>query len=254
VALAVPGPALVVLLALSVLHFAEGEAAVAPLLRPSGSTPGRRPRTDAAAWTAAAVALAVVAGPIARWPDDVARVVRPLSPGLASILGDGPVRLLLAVAVLAVSAVAVALARGDGAGRADVAVVVAAVAVVPPLALFAVWFACWHSARHLVRLAAQRPLRPLLLRAVAPSAAAAAVAVALTPLLGGAPAVLVVLLALTVPHAVVVATALRPGPPRRAAAARSPSGRQVAEHVLPREHADRAPVRDDDGGVGLLQR
>lgn len=196
VSLAVPGPALVVLLALSVAHFAEGEVAAQRGSRGAG-------------WTAAAVALAVVAGPLARWPEEVSAVLRPLTPSLAGSVAAPATRGLLAAGVLALAALA--LVRGDRPGRLDVVVVLAAVVVVPPLPLFAVWFAAWHSPRHLVRVAAQRPLGPLLRRTVLPSLAAAAGAVLLVPLVGSAAAVLLVLLALTVPHAVVVATALGPG-------------------------------------------
>jgi beta-carotene 15,15'-dioxygenase len=111
--------------------------------------------------------------------------------------------------VLAGVAVGRALLRGERAGRGEVLLVLATALVVPPLALFAVWFAGWHALRHLARVGTAVPLGPVLRLSAAPSVVALTAVALLTPVLGSAPSsVLVVLLALTVPHAVVVARAL----------------------------------------------
>jgi beta-carotene 15,15'-dioxygenase len=198
VALAVPGLAVAALLALAVAHFAEGETALRRLAAPETSAaPGL------------AVAAVVVLVPLARWPGEVGPVLAGLSPGLADAVTGGPGRSGLALA--AGACVLAGLLRGDRTGRAEVVLVLAAALVVPPLALFAVWFAGWHALRHLARVGASRPLGPVLRLAAAPSVVALVAVVALTPTLGSVPAaVLLVLLALTVPHAVVVAGALRP--------------------------------------------
>lgn len=193
VALAFPAPALAALLVLSVVHFAEGEAAFDRL----DGGPG-----DAVA--AAAVGTAVVALPLALRPDQTRPLLDALAPDLAGLL-LGPTGRLLLVGV-AGALVLAALARGSTASRTDVVLVVALTATAPPLVAFAVWFAGWHALRHGVRLtAAAAPdpsRRAVLVLATAGGAALLGALTLLTP--GAAPAVLLGLLALTVPHAVVV--------------------------------------------------
>jgi len=206
IALAVPAWSLAALLLLSVVHFAEGETGFARL---AGAARG-------AGWSGAAVGTAVVAVPLARWPDDVRPVLAALSPELAAVLGTGAARVALAATVGAVAAVA--LSRADRTSRREVLLVLTAALAVPPLAFFAVWFAGWHALRHLARLGAAQPLRPVLQEAALPSAVAIVALAALAPLVGAVPAsALLVLLALTVPHAVVVATAGQPGADERRA-------------------------------------
>ncbi len=91
---------------------------------------------------------------------------------------------------------------------------VALFAVAPPLAAFALWFAGWHAVRHTARVMVteQTTLRRLAAATLAPSLVAGVALVALVvlpPASGAVPVVLVLgLLALTVPHAVVVTRTL----------------------------------------------
>jgi hypothetical protein len=83
----------------------------------------------------------------------------------------------------------------------------------PALLVFGVWFAGWHAPRHLARLAALQPSGDgrsracgLLRGAAGPTVVAIAGLTGLVLLLGGlSSGILVALLALTVPHAAVVA-------------------------------------------------
>ncbi len=198
VALALPGPALVVLLVLSVAHFAEGEQGWA---RAAGE-PG-------ALLPALAVGTAAVVLPLVTSPADVRPVLDDLAPAVGSAVAGGPVRLALAAVVVVL---ALAALRRPG-RRAELVLVLAVLAALPPLVAFAVWFAGWHAVRHGARVLVAHPpeRRKALVRTwLAPSLAAAAGLGALVAATGGVPAALVLgLLALTVPHAVVVATGLR---------------------------------------------
>jgi beta-carotene 15,15'-dioxygenase len=216
----VPGPALAVLLLLSVLHFAEGEAAFDRL---RGAPPSALPGL--------AVATSIVALPVARRPEDVGALVGQLSPPMAAALASGVGRTALVAAALL--ALAAGLRSADRTGRIGLALVVALALTAPPLVAFAAWFAGWHALRHLARVSVDRPLAPVLRASVLPSLAAVVAALAIAVSLAGVgAAVLLVLLALTVPHAVVVATVLPPagrtlsGPGRRARPAGS--GRRPA--------------------------
>ena len=201
-ALAAPLPALLLLLALSVAHFAEGEAAFDRLRGGAGP-----------ALPAAALAAAVVVVPIELRPAAARPLLGALDPRLPSALTAVRLPLLALTVLLVVAGLAVALRAGRTRVAAELALVAAAAALAPPLVVFAAWFAGWHSPRHLVRLAALEPvgngsarLRRLAVGAAAPTAVAAAGLAGLAVVLGGLPgAVLVVLLALTVPHAAVVA-------------------------------------------------
>lgn len=201
VALAFPGPALLVLLLVSVVHFAEGEQAFDRLR----GGPGDLVAAVAVAWVAVAL-------PLALHPSAVRGLLTDLSPGAAGVLlsGVGRVGLLLVAAALVV----LGLLRADRRQAGELLLVVALFAVAPPLAAFALWFAGWHAVRHTARIMVveQTGLRRLALSTLAPSLAAGVGLLALVLLLpaaGAVPAALVLgLLALTVPHAVVVARTL----------------------------------------------
>ncbi len=211
-ALAAPVPAVLALLVLSAAHFAEGEAAF-DRLRGGGGP----------ALPAAALGTAVVALPLLLHPVQVRPVLAALSPDLPGAVARSAPVVLAVTAALVVAGLAVAVRSRSWQVAAELALVVVAALLAPALLVFAVWFAGWHAPRHLVRLAALEPDgdgpargRRLVVGASAPTAVAVAGLVGLTLLLGGLPgAVLVVLLALTVPHAAVVARldALRPAAP-----------------------------------------
>ena len=201
-ALAAPLPALLLLLALSVAHFAEGEAAFDRLRGGAGLM-----------LPAAALGTAVVALPLVLRPAAARPLLLALDPALPAVLAGARLPLLVGTALLVTAGLAVALRGGQRAAAAELAVVAVAAALGPPLVVFAAWFAGWHAPRHLVRLAALEPsgdgrerVRRLARGAALPTAFAAAGLAGLALLLGGLPAaVLIVLLALTVPHAAVVA-------------------------------------------------
>lgn len=201
-ALAAPLPAVLLLLALSVAHFAEGEAAFDRLRGGAGLV------LPAAALGTAVVALPLVLRPAAARPLLIA-----LDPALPAVLAGARLPLLVGTALLVTAGLAVALRAGQRAAATELALVVVAAVLGPPLVVFAAWFAGWHAPRHLVRLAALEPagdgperVRLLARGAALPTAFAAAGLAGLALLLGGLPAaVLIVLLALTVPHAAVVA-------------------------------------------------
>lgn len=215
------GPvALVAVVALSVVHFGRGELEVHRAV--TGWRPGR-----------VVTGALVVAGtgalllPLARSGEQIHGVAAALSPVLAGALTDPSVQVGSATLwVVAAVVVGVAAAR---AGRPTVVVDVALIGllgvIAPPLVAFAVWFGGWHSLRHIGRLLTLEPrsaaqlaagrtgdaIRTLTRLAALPTAAAVAtvgVLVAVTASAGAAePAIaeiLRVLLALTVPHMLIV--------------------------------------------------
>jgi Brp/Blh family beta-carotene 15,15'-monooxygenase len=207
-ALAAPVPAVLVLLVLSAAHFAEGEVAFDELR----GGPGLR-------LPAAALGTAVVALPLLLRPEQVRPVVAALDPALPAVLAQLRLPVLaLTVALVLAGAVAGVRARAWR-PTAELVLVVGAAALAPALLVFAAWFGAWHAPRHLVRLLDLQPdgsaaerVRRLALGALAPTAAALGGLGVLAASGRGLPAaVLVVLLALTVPHAAVVAR-LRRGP------------------------------------------
>lgn len=201
-AVLVPLPAVLALLALSAAHFAEGEAAFDRLRGGAGL---RLP--------AAALGVAVVVLPIELHPSVTQALLVELDPGLPAALSSLRPVLLAATAMLVVAGLVTALRGLQRRAAAELALVVLACLVAPPLVAFPLWFAGWHGPRHLVRLAALEPAgdgrergRRLVTGAAGPTAVAVAGLVVLVVVLGALPgAVLVVLLALTVPHAAVVA-------------------------------------------------
>ncbi len=201
-ALAAPMPALLLLLTLSVAHFAEGEAAFDRLRGGAGLV------LPATALGTAVVALPLVLRPAAARPLLIA-----LDPALPAVLAGARLVLIVGTALLVVVGLLVAMRAGQRMVATELAVVALAAALGPPLVVFAVWFAGWHAPRHLVRLAALEPsgdgrerVRRLARGAAVPTAFAASGLAGLALVLGGLPgAVLIVLLALTVPHTAVVA-------------------------------------------------
>jgi Brp/Blh family beta-carotene 15,15'-monooxygenase len=215
------GPvALIAIVALSALHFGLGELEIARQL--NGWRPSAVP----------AVAL-VVAGcgalvlPLARSGDDLSEVAAAVSPDIALLIGAAPLQRGLAVAWLVAASVAVAgaLRSGHPAVALDIVLIGLLGAVAPPLVAFAVWFGGWHALRHCARMLTVEPgcaelvaagrrraaARRFVLLAAWPSGAAFTVVAALGWFTAVAPdptalvaEVLRLLLALTVPHMLVV--------------------------------------------------
>jgi beta-carotene 15,15'-dioxygenase len=205
---------------LSVVHFGLGELEV--YRAATGWHPG----------SVIGVALAVAGTgalllPLARSGAGLAAVASAMSPDLGAVIGAGPVRLGIAAVwgVAAGVAGVAALRAGRASVALDVVLVGALGAFLPPLAAFAVWFGGWHAVRHTGRLLADEPgcaaliaadrtpaaLRRFARLAAPPSLAALAVLLLLLARTTAAPdleraiaEVLQVLLALTVPHMVVV--------------------------------------------------
>ncbi|MEI6251507.1 MAG: Brp/Blh family beta-carotene 15,15'-dioxygenase [Mycobacteriaceae bacterium] len=212
--------AVVMVVALSVLHFGLGELEVCRQL--TGWRPGRVPSLAIAIAGSGALVL-----PLARSGDQLKGVAAAISPGLAPLLGGQPVQIGLVVIWLAAALVAVIASLRSGHPRvaSDIVLVGALGALAPPLIAFAVWFGGWHAIRHCARMLTVEPgcaalvstgrdqaavLRLIRLAAL-PSIAAVAAVVALGWLTVTAPdptvavaEILRLLLALTVPHMMVV--------------------------------------------------
>ncbi len=207
-------------LALSLVHFALGELEVVK------ETTGWRPSRWAATALGAAGTGALML-PLARSGVQLAGVAASISPALGALLAAPVSRWgLVGLWVVAATVAGVAAVRARHPGVVvDLVLVGALGALAPPLVAFAVWFGGWHALRHVARLltvhepaagllAAGRPREAVVALARAalwPSGAAVAVLVGLLVLtltaadpvaaVGGT---LLVLLALTVPHMVVV--------------------------------------------------
>ena len=215
------GPAsLLVVVALSAVHFGLGELEVARALT------GWRPAPVVAAGVVAAGCGALVL-PIVRSGAQLQTVAMSVSPDLARAIGNAPFHVVLALLwlVAAVVAITAALRSGYTAVALDVALIGFLGLLAPPLVAFAVWFGGWHALRHNARLMTVEPgcaelladgrRRDAALRlgrlAALPSAAALSVLAGLIWFTATAndpstavAEVLRVLLALTVPHMVVV--------------------------------------------------
>ena len=217
--LMVAGPiALVAVLTLSVVHFALGE-----LEAVSESTGWKPAGVQAVAVGVAGTGALLL--PLARSGPELAEVAASLSPGLGVLLADGGVRAALVGVwgLAAVVAVVAALRAHQHQVALDVFLVGALGALAPPLVAFAVWFGGWHALRHCARLLSvdtdsaalleqgqpARAIRVLARAALWPTVAAVVV---LAGLVVGTAAdssaavaqTLLVLLALTVPHMLVV--------------------------------------------------
>jgi Brp/Blh family beta-carotene 15,15'-monooxygenase len=221
-----PTPAVAVLLVLSAAHFGRGEV-VAWAERAGRPLPG--PRGDllpAVAAGTAVVGLLLWAAPATTDPP-LRRLSAPLADAVLALRPAG----LAAVVVLVVLAVAALLRARRLLDAAELCLVAATFAVAPPLACFGVWFGGWHAVRHTGRLLDLAGAGPGRLRPAAARLARAGVLPTVVALLGvaalwqlrgrwGLEAEVSVLLALTVPHAVVVAALDR----QRSAGAREGDG------------------------------
>lgn len=209
-----------VVVLLSVVHFGLGEVQVYRDCR--GWRPG--PGISTALAVAGTGALLI---PMARSGAVLGAVATAMSPGMATVLAAAPMR--WAVGTVWLVAACVAAIAALRARRAivvlDLVLIGALGAFLPPLTAFAVWFGGWHAVRHTGRLLAEEPgcaelvaagragpaLRRFARLAALPSVAALAVLLALAVFATTAPdpeaaiaEVLKVLLALTVPHMLVV--------------------------------------------------
>lgn len=221
VALTAGGPlVLVVVLALSLVHFGLGE------LESVRETTGWTPSPPIAVSLAVA-GLGALLLPLARSGPQLSAVAESISPQLGELLAYAPVR----VALVGVWVIAAALA-GIAALRArrqmvavDIVLVGALGMLAPPLVAFAIWFGGWHALRHCARLlkvdvrsaglvAGGHPRRAVLALARLAAWPSVAALVVLAGLLlatltaadtsSAVGTTLLVLLALTVPHMVVV--------------------------------------------------
>lgn len=146
-----PG-ALLLAIGLSALHFGLGELEVTRRLT------GWQP-------TALATAAIVIVGsgalvlPLARRGDQWGAVAKTVSPDLASAIACTPVRAALFAGWLLAALVAIAgsLRAHHPAVAADIVIVGTVGLLAPPLIAFAVWFGGWHALRHCARLLAVEP-------------------------------------------------------------------------------------------------
>ncbi|MCZ2839202.1 Brp/Blh family beta-carotene 15,15'-dioxygenase [Modestobacter sp. VKM Ac-2985] len=233
--LVAPVVSLLLLFAVSAVHFGMGEVAFEA---ERSGTPWRPALRDVA--PVVGLGGLPVAVPLARWPDEADRVLAALAPELPALLTPGVRQVALAVVGLALlGTVLGALARGRPGWAAEAGVLAALFALAPPAAAFGVYFGGWHAVRHIGRLlvldprnaddlAAGRlgaPLRRYAAAAAAPTGVALT-GIALLVLSAQRPdwtaGALAVLLGLTVPHMAVVALldrrAGRPHAGQRAAA------------------------------------
>jgi Brp/Blh family beta-carotene 15,15'-monooxygenase len=165
--------------------------------------------------------------PLARSGEQLREVATAISPDLARLIGEAPVQvgLLVIWLVAALVAVTASLWSGHPTVSLDIALIGALGMLAPPLVAFAVWFGGWHGLRHCARILTVEPgcaalvstgrrrasAMRLIRLAALPSMAALGTVAALGWFTVAAPdptvvvaEVLRVLLALTVPHMVVV--------------------------------------------------
>ncbi|MCZ2860643.1 beta-carotene 15,15'-dioxygenase, Brp/Blh family [Blastococcus sp. VKM Ac-2987] len=216
--MAAPAVSLLLLLAVSAVHFGLGEVAF-------DAERSGRPRRPGARDLPAVVGLGglPVAVPLARWPEESDRVLAALSPELPVLLTPGVRQALVAVVGGALLVLVLgALTSGRTGWAAEAGLLAALFVLVPPAAAFGAYFGGWHAVRHIGRLLALDPrngadlaagrLAAPLLRYAAAAWAPTGVAlagIALLVLAAQRPdwtaGALAVLLGLTVPHMAVVA-------------------------------------------------
>jgi len=213
-------PALIVVVGLSAVHFGLGELEV------ERRVTGWRP----AGLIAIAIAIAgcgALVLPLARSGDQLQGVAAAISPGLAPLISGQPLEMTLLIIWLAAAVVAVIAALWSGHlwVAVDIVLVGALGMSAPPLVAFAVWFGGWHGLRHCARMLTVEPgcaalvssgrgpaaVQRMIRLAALPSVAALATVVTLgwITVTASDPTVVVaeilrLLLALTVPHMVVV--------------------------------------------------
>lgn len=216
--LVAPVVSLLLLLAVSAVHFGMGEVAFEA---ERSGTPWRPSLRDVA--PVVGLGGLPVAVPLARWPTEADRVLAALAPELPALLTAGVRQVGLAVVGVALlGTVLDALARGRPGWAAEAGLLAALFVLAPPAAAFGVYFGGWHAVRHIGRLLALDPrngddlaagrLRSPLRRyaaAAAPPTGVALAGIALLVLSAQRPdwtaGALAVLLGLTVPHMAVVA-------------------------------------------------
>ncbi|MEM7807494.1 MAG: beta-carotene 15,15'-dioxygenase, Brp/Blh family [Planctomycetota bacterium] len=209
-----PGVWLVGFLALSLLHFGFGEL------------PSLTPRSIGEGVESLVRGLMPIALPALIFAGDVQFALAAIAPSSAAVVTSTlaflAVPTLLAVGVLLV----VDVAARRWLSAAELVAVAALLVFVPPLLAFAVYFALWHSTRHLLSDVidapaggAERPVAPVVFATIAPVAGALIIWPLLwaSPLAGGALSatsaairvVFVTLGCLTVPHMLLVFVAAR---------------------------------------------
>ncbi|MHA7653243.1 Brp/Blh family beta-carotene 15,15'-dioxygenase [Mycobacterium sp. ML2] len=212
--------ALILAITLSALHFGLGELEVVHRL-----TDWHPP-----AWMAGSIIVAGTGAlvlPLARCGDQLRAVATTVSPALASAVGRQPLQKALLAIWLAAALVAIcgSLKSHHPAVAGDILLVGAAGLLAPPVIAFAVWFGGWHALRHCARLLTVEPTCAALVVAGRPGTAVLRlVRLAAIPTLAAWIALAVLgwfsvatpnstvlladtlrlLLALTVPHALVV--------------------------------------------------
>jgi Brp/Blh family beta-carotene 15,15'-monooxygenase len=210
-----PTPTVLAFLAVSAWHFGRAEVVVsaAAARRPVPAASDDLPLT-------LAHGLVTTLLPAAAWPAVALPLLGALAPGLAGIAPRTLDAAGVGVVALAGLVAAHLLARGRVADGVQLALLTATFALVHPLAAFGVYFGGWHALRHGARLAevaaGDGPLRRGLYRYLAQAAVPTGLAVVFLAAIlvglrsGGGPsplltAELATLLALTFPHAAVVA-------------------------------------------------
>jgi len=207
-----PGPTLLAFLLLSAVHFGRGEVVSVAESRGTAVPGARQDVLPTLAHGAVVVGL-----PVALWPGTSLPLLETLAPSVAQLPAALPIALGAVAAALVVAALAALVLAGRRSEAAELVLLVVVFTVVPPLAAFGVYFGLWHALRHTTRLVTlPGPAGPLPVRAgwaryarhaALPTAVALGALVGLwatrTPSL--LTAELAVLLALTFPHARVVA-------------------------------------------------
>jgi Brp/Blh family beta-carotene 15,15'-monooxygenase len=186
---------------------------------------GERPAWSPLTLVVAVVARGgpVVAGPLLVWPEQAGRALAAVQ--LDFTMPTVWVRLLLAgvVAGCVVASAITSLRTRQRRSAVEVVLLAMLFVALPPLAAFGIYFGAWHGLRHTARLVARdprnhadlaagrllRPLRRFGVSAALPTLVAGVSAAALVVVAGQhtglTGTVFTVLLALTVPHLVVVA-------------------------------------------------
>lgn len=142
-----PGPAFVVVLAMSVWHFGTGDVEATADLA-DRVTRGRTVRVLQALALGSAPVVLPLTGTSA------VSTVRLINPGLAEVLtpavSSGARHVVMCLIVLTL---ALLLRDGDRRGAGELALLAVLGLVASPLVAFAVYFAAWHALRHTARLA-----------------------------------------------------------------------------------------------------
>lgn len=211
---------LLLIVALSAVHFGLGELQVCRQLT------GWRP-TRLIAGAIAIAGCGALLLPLARSGAELTSVATAISPALAPVIAGRPLEMTLTVMWLSAALVAViaSLWSGHLGVALDIVLVGALGLFAPPLVAFAVWFGGWHAMRHCARMLTVEPdcaalmdsgqSRAAVLRLIRLAAWPSIAALTTVLVLGwitmtaSDPAVVVaeilrLLLALTVPHMVVV--------------------------------------------------